>query len=46
MKVTPTENDIYIDKNFFKKKIPIESRKSAMTDFFLILKNIGKCHFA
>lgn len=45
MKILPTENDIYIEKNFFKKEIPAESRESAMSDLFFNYKEHWKMSF-
>ncbi|NRS89898.1 putative hydrophobic protein (TIGR00271 family) [Flavobacterium sp. 7E] len=45
MKLQPTDNDIYIEKNFFKKEIPEESRESAMSDLFFNYKEHWKMSF-
>lgn len=45
MKLIPKDNDIYIEKNFFKEEIPKESRESAMSDLFFNYKAHWKMSF-
>lgn len=45
MNIIPTENDVFIEKNFFSQEIPKESREAAMSDLFFNYKEHWKLSF-